>query len=63
MFFSFAMQRFSIELWNVIACIAAREGVAMELQLLRPYGAGSVVRCSLFVNAILCNTVLHCVTL
>jgi len=44
-FFSFPMQRFSIELWNVIACIAVREGVAMELQILRPYGAGSVVRC------------------
>ena len=29
-----------------IACIAMHVGITMVLQLLRPYGAGSVVRCS-----------------
>ena len=32
-----------------IACIATHEGVAMELQILRPYGAGSAASNSLFV--------------
>ena len=32
-----------------IACIAIHVGVAMELQMFRPYGAGSVARESLFV--------------
>ena len=32
-----------------IACIAIRVGVAMGLQMFRPYGAGDGVRCSLIV--------------
>jgi len=34
---------------NVIACIAIHVGIIMLLQILRPYGAVNVVRCSLFV--------------
>ncbi|HQE55616.1 hypothetical protein, partial [Tenuifilum sp.] len=48
--FPFAMQRFTLALWNTIACIAIQVGVAMELQIFSPYGAGKVDRCSLFVN-------------
>ncbi|HOK60195.1 hypothetical protein [Tenuifilum sp.] len=38
------MQSFTVALWKNIACIAIHMGVAMELQMLRPYGAGKVVR-------------------
>jgi len=33
-----------------IACIAIHLALAIELQMFSPYGAGSVNRCSLFVN-------------
>ncbi|HQE55636.1 MAG TPA: hypothetical protein P5139_04345, partial [Tenuifilum sp.] len=44
--FSFAMQCFTLALWSAMACIAMHEGVTIVLQILRPYGAGSVVCCS-----------------
>jgi len=43
---SVAMQRFNIALCSIIACIAILEGLAMVLQILRPYRAGNGVRCS-----------------
>jgi len=43
---SVAMQRFNVDLWNAIACIALHVGLALVLQILRPYGTEDVVRCS-----------------
>ena len=43
-----------------IACIAIHVGVAMGLQIFRPYGAGDGVRCSLIV--IRCSWMPFCVT-
>ena len=43
------MQRFSVALGNVNACIAEHMGVAIGLQMFSPYRAGEVVRCSLLV--------------
>ena len=45
-YFSVAMQLFSVALWNVNACIAEHMGVAIGLQIFRPYRAGKVVCCS-----------------
>ncbi|MEJ5317897.1 MAG: hypothetical protein WHS63_12870 [Tenuifilum sp.] len=41
------MQRFTLALWIMYCVHRFRVGLAMELQMFRPYGAGSVVRCSL----------------
>jgi hypothetical protein len=66
--FSFAMQWFSVVLWKR-HCVhrytcGSSHGVT-NISPLRGWGRRSlfVDRDSLFVNAILCNTVLHCVTL
>jgi len=43
---SVAMQRFTLALWIMYCVHRFRVGLAMELQMFRPYGAGNVARCS-----------------
>jgi len=45
------MQRLLLALWNTLACIAIRVGVVMGLQMFRPYGAGSGLRCSCIMTS------------